>query len=109
VGGLNTLFGFTVYAVLIAVGLHFVLALLLAQIAGVLFNFVATGTLVFGSRDPRKLIQFIPVYVCTYLLNLVGVTVLGWAGVGPLWAGAILLLPVAAAAFFLQKRFVFAH
>jgi putative flippase GtrA len=107
VGGLNTVFGFSVYAVLITLGLHYVLALLIAQIIGVLFNFIVTGLVVFGNRNPRLLVRFMPVYVVTYTLNVVGVALLGSAGVDPLWAGAILILPVAVAAFALQKRFVF--
>ena len=47
VGILNTAFGYLVFALLLFLGLHYTLAVILSTIAGVLFNFKTTGTLVF--------------------------------------------------------------
>ncbi|MCU7242422.1 MAG: GtrA family protein [Microcystis aeruginosa WS75] len=48
VGVLNTIFGYFLYGTLILIGLDYKLAVLLATILGVLFNFQTTGRLVLG-------------------------------------------------------------
>ncbi len=109
VGVLNTLFGYCCYAVLLWIGLHYAAAALLATVLGVLFNFKSYGTLVFDSRDNRRLLRFIGVYVLGYLLNVAGLRLLTGIGMSPYVAGAVLLLPMAALNYFLHKRYVFHH
>lgn len=107
VGGLNTAFGYGVYALLILLGVPYPLAVFLSTAAGVLFNFKTYGTLVFGSRDNRLLGRFIAVYALIYVLNLIP---LAWAkrnGVSLIVAGAVVALPMAAISFVLNRRFVF--
>lgn len=107
VGGLNTAFGYGVYALLILLGVPYPLAVFLSTSMGVLFNFKTYGTLVFGSRDNRLLWRFIAVYALIYVLNLIP---LAWAkrnGVSLIVAGAIVALPMAAISFVLNRRFVF--
>ncbi|NCQ92050.1 MAG: hypothetical protein GPI94_15420 [Microcystis aeruginosa LG13-03] len=48
VGVLNTIFGYSLFAVLILIGLNYKYAVLIGTIQGVLFNFQTTGRLVFG-------------------------------------------------------------
>lgn len=107
VGVLNSLFGYGCFAVLIFLGLHYSAALLLATIAGVLFNFKTTGSLVFGSSDNRLLFRFIATYAVVYAVNVSLLTALLLAGLGPYTGGALLILPMAALAFILNKRLVF--
>lgn len=109
VGALNTAFGYACFAALLFAGLHYGVALLLATVAGVLFNFKSTGALVFGSRDNRLLLRFVASYAVVYLCNLLGIRLLVQAGLAPAAAGAVLVLPAAALAYFLQKRLVFTH
>jgi putative flippase GtrA len=107
VGGLNTAFGYGVYALLILLNVPYPLAVFLSTAAGVLFNFKTYGTLVFGSRDNRLLWRFIAVYALIYVLNLIP---LAWAkrnGVSLIVAGAVVALPMAAISFLLNRRFVF--
>lgn len=107
VGALNTLFGYACFFLLLRLGLHYSAALAVATVAGVLFNFKTTGTLVFDSRDHRLLFRFIGSYVVVYLANLAGIALLQRTGLSPQAAGAMLLLPMAVLSFLLNKRFVF--
>lgn len=107
VGVLNTLFGYSLYALLIFIGLEVSLAILLGTIVGVLFNFKTTGTLVFGSRDNRKLFRFVGVYTLLYFVNVAGVKTLMAAGLNSYLAGAVLLAPMAILSFLLNRKLVF--
>lgn len=109
VGGLNTTFGYAVYALLIYAGLDVALALLLGTILGVLFNFRTTGTLVFGNRDPRRLVRFVGVYALLYFINVGAINFLLTLDFGKYSAGAVMLLPMALLAFVLNRSLVFSE
>lgn len=109
VGALNTAFGYGCFSLLIFSGLHRSLALFLATVLGIIFNFKTTGRLVFRSNDNSRIIRFIAVYGVVYLINLGGLEVLVRIGLSVYLAGALLLLPCAAVAFLLQRSFVFTH
>lgn len=107
VGGLNTLFGYCVFALLLMLGLPYPLAVLLASILGILFNFRTYGALVFGRHDNGRLLRFFGVYAICYLLNLVP---LAWArerGFSLYVAGAVVAIPIAFVAYTLNRLFVF--
>lgn len=107
VGGVNTIFGYAVFAGLILLHLHYVIAALLAQICGVLFNFKTTGTLVFKNKNNRLIFRFIGVYAFTYLLNIGLLKIFDIYGMKSLIAGAIILIPVALISYTLNKKLVF--
>ena len=106
-GGVNTAFGFAAFAVFILLGLPKELAALLGTICGVLFNFKTTGTIVFKNKDNRLIFRFFGVYLVAYLLNIGLLDIFEIYSVGPLVAGAIIILPVSLLSFFLNRRFVF--
>jgi len=83
------------------------LALLLASVMGVLFNFFSTGRLVFGSGDRRLLFRFCAVYAAIYLLNAAALRALIEFGISPLLAQALSLPFVAIIAFGLMRTLVF--
>jgi putative flippase GtrA len=107
VGGVNTIFGYGVFAALILLHLHYTLAALLSTICGVLFNFKTTGTLVFKNKSNRLIFRFFGVYLITYLLNIGLLKLFAINGVGSLAAQAILALPLATISFLLNRKFVF--
>jgi len=107
VGGINTVFGYSVFALFILIGLHYALAALLALICGILFNFKTTGTLVFKNRDNRLIFRFFGVYSITYLLTIGLLKVFALYGVGSLVAGAIIVLPMGIVSFSLMRKLVF--
>ncbi len=107
VGGLNTLFGYSVYSLFIYIGLHYSIASLLSTVLGVLFNFKTTGMLVFKSRDNRLIFKFVGVYVVVYVVNVGLLKALHSFGVDLYLSGAILVLPLAMLSYVLLKKFVF--
>ena len=106
VGGINTLFGYFVFSVLILLQIHYSIASLLATILGVLFNYFTTGRIVFNNRDSKLLIKFFGVYGITYLINLLFLKIFDSYQVNMLIAGAILIFPMAFLSYFLNKTFV---
>ena len=107
VGIINALFGYGCFALFLYVGLHYTLALLLATVFGVIFNFKSTGALVFGSHDNRLVFRFSGLYALIYFVNIVGIKALSHVGVAPYIGGAFLILPMAISTYILNKRFVF--
>ena len=108
VAGLNTLFGYGLFAGLIFVGVPYVLATLIAQVLGVLFNFKTYGTLVFKNKDNSRIFRFIGVYAVTYITNISLMLI-----IRELWRlndyeiGAILAIPIGLLGFALNKKWVF--
>ena len=77
VGVLNTFFGYAAYSVLLFVGFPYPVALLLATIFGVIFNYFNFGKFVFsGHRDWLAFCKFVAVYAAIYVVNAVGLRVL---------------------------------
>lgn len=107
VGVLNTLFGYSIYALFTYIGLGYILALSLATVVGVLFNFHTIGRLVFQSRDKRLVGKFFGVYAVTFCINLALIKVLLAFGLNAYSAGAIALVPTTIISFLLNKFFVF--
>lgn len=69
VGGLNTLIGYCLYALFLAVGLPYYYAMLLTTCLGALINFKTTGSLVFNNKNNKLLLRFILVYLFIYLFT----------------------------------------
>jgi len=107
VGLLNTAFGQGVFALLVLAGLHHLVALLLATIAGVLFNFQTLGRLVFRDPDRRRLGRFIAGYAVIYAVNSIALDVLIRGGLEAIPAQLILTLPVALLSFAINRLLVF--
>lgn len=107
VGIINSLFGYGCFALFLYMKLHYTLALFLATILGVVFNFKSTGALVFESHDNHLIFRFASSYIVIYLINVVGVKAFLHMGVAPHTGGAILILPMALLAYLLNKKFVF--
>ncbi|HEX8534124.1 MAG TPA: GtrA family protein [Allosphingosinicella sp.] len=107
VGGLNTLVGYAIFAALILIGLSVTAAVIVGTVLGVLFNFVSTGRIVFGSKAGRLLPRFIAVYVVQMGLSIAALHALERAGIEPLIAGALVLPLLAVFTYFAMRRFVF--
>lgn len=107
VGGLNTLFGYGVFALFIVIGLHYAVAALLGTILGILFNFKTYGTLVFASRDNRLIGRFFGVYAITYVIAIGVLKLFKYLGVHVLVTSAAMTLPMAYLSYQLNRRWVF--
>ena len=107
VGLLNTAFGYGVFVLGIIMGAAPLLSLLAATALGVTFNFFTTGGIVFRNSDPRRFGLFVLGYAAVYGVNAGLLHALGWAGLGPVAAQAICVVPVACFAFAVMKLLVF--
>ncbi|WP_081890143.1 GtrA family protein [Paenibacillus tyrfis] len=107
VGGLNTLFGYSLFALFIFAGVHYTFASLFSTILGILFNFKTTGTLVFNNKKNSLFVKFIIVYGVIYLVNVSLLKLLSLYIANVYISGAIILLPLAILSYVLNKKFVF--
>jgi len=80
VGFVNTAFGYGVYGLLLRLGVVLPLALLGANVLGILFNFLTTGHLVFRAFAWSRLPRFLLVYVAMWLLGTVVIARLAQLG-----------------------------
>lgn len=73
VGLVNTIVGYAIYAILIALDVSYLASLLMATIAGVTFNYFSIGRLVFNSKGGFIVCcKFIAAYGVTYVVNAAG-------------------------------------
>ncbi|MBQ2644221.1 GtrA family protein [bacterium] len=107
VGGLNTAFGYGVFAFFIFLKFHFAIASFLSTVLGILFNFKTTGIIVFKNHDNKLIFRFLGAYVIIYLLNILFLKIFKIMYVNMYLAGFILIFPMAVVSFILMKKFVF--
>ena len=106
VGGVNTVFGYSVFAILIFFGFHYSLAVLIATILGVLFNFQSYGRLVFKNHSWYFLGRYITVYIFIYFVNLILLLIFDLF-VSNLYISGLMVIPfIAYLGYFLNKRYV---
>ena len=107
VGIINTIFGYSLYALLIYLNLHYSVAVLVGTIVGILFNFKTTGKLVFNNNENMLLFKFLGVYTVTYILNVSALKIFDTFKFNMYVAGLLLIFPMAAISFTLNSRYVF--
>lgn len=107
VSGINTAFGYGLFALLIYWGISYPFALFIGTVAGILFNFKTTGVLVFKNGSNKLIFKFFGVYGITFSCNLVTLALLKQLGINVYIGGFILLFPVGLLAFWLNRKFVF--
>jgi putative flippase GtrA len=107
IGGINTIFGYTVYGLGLFIGLQYSLALLISTAAGIVFNFKTIGKYVFASNDHKLFVKFLGVYIITYFLNTLILGFFNKQSFNLYLAQAILVLPIACLSYSLNKYFVF--
>ena len=109
VGILNTAFGYLVFAALLYFGLHYTLAVVLSTIAGVLFNFKTTGTLVFKNNNNKLIFKFVAVYALTCIIGIIVLRLAEFVNVNLYLAGMVSTGICAIIAFILNKNWVFKY
>lgn len=107
ISGLNTAFGYGVFALLISLAVHYSLAIFISTFLGILFNFKTIGVLVFKNSNNILIFKFFMVYGITYLINVGCMALLKYFGMNIYLGGALLLIPVGLIAYFLNKSIVF--
>ena len=108
VGGLNTAFGYIIFALFIWLGAHYSLASFLSTVLGIIFNFFTTGRLVFKNKDNSLIFRFFTVYGINYLINITFIWLITLCGYHNMYViGIVLVLPCAMISYVLMKLFVF--
>lgn len=106
-GGLNTLFGYGLFAFFIFLHFNYLVAITFGTIIAIIFNFKTTGLIVFKSNDNKLIFKFFGVYLIVYILNVIGLRIFNQFNVSNYIAGAVLLFPMAIVSFLLMRRLVF--
>ena len=107
VGGINTLFGLAVYSLLALSDLSTWMVLVASNLAGIAFNFVTTGGLVFRDMSLARVPRFLICYGVIFVIYLALIEALSPVCGGRIWAMTIIVLPMAVLTYFLQAWFVF--
>lgn len=107
VGILNTLFGYSFFALLLWLGFHYSIATIFSTIIGVIFNFCTTGRLVFKNTNNLLIFKFILVYIFTTSLSILILYISNKMNFNLYYAGFVLSVIMALISFILQKTFVF--
>lgn len=106
-GGVNTIFGYSIYSLFMILNFHYSVSLFTALILGVIFNFFTTGRIVFENSSNHLILQFFVVYGFTYIINLGALRVFEYFNFNMFWAQLIMILPIAFLGYYLNKKFVF--
>jgi len=109
IGLLNTMFGYSAYALLIFFGLSFALALLISTVSGIIFNYFTFGQLFFNiGVNLENFIKFIITYLFIYLLNVsfLHLMINIWS-VNSYLSQFLFLIPAAAISWLLMNYWVF--
>ena len=106
IGGVNTVFGYSVFAFLLFFGIHYSLAVLVATILGILFNFKTYGRFVFNNHSWNLLGRFVFVYTSIYLVNITLLLVFDLFVSNLYISGAMTTPVIAYLGYVLNKRYV---
>lgn len=107
VGILNTIFGYGVFGLLILLKLNYRLAILIATLVGVVFNFFTIGNIVFNKNKLSLIFKFLIVYTIVYFINITLMKYL-LSGEVNIYLSQIICLPfIVIISYLLNKHFVF--
>ncbi len=106
IGGINTGFGYGVFALFLFLGWHYSVAVLFATVLGVMFNFQTYGKFVFNNHSQHLIVKFVLVYVVIYLVNVSLLSLVDFFVADLYLSGAIVILPIAYLGYVLNRKFV---
>ena len=107
VGLLNTLFGYSIFAFFLRIGVHFTISALISTIAGILFNFTTFGRIVFKNKSYSNIPKFVFIYALNYFLGVGVLYYCDQLDYNLYFVQAILLMPTAVLRYLLMKYFVY--
>ena len=107
IGILNTAFGYSLYALLIFLGLRFDLAILISTVLGVFFNFKTTGILVFNNRRNNLIFRYFGIYAIIYLINVILIWLMLKSAINSYLAQAFVTPVLVIFSYAMQRDFVF--
>ncbi|GAB5486621.1 MAG: hypothetical protein Pars2KO_01910 [Parasphingorhabdus sp.] len=107
IGSFNTMIGYGVYCLMLAVGMNFAGASLVSLIFGIMLSFLTLGRYVFLSQLEGRFAKFILVWAVLYIFNVAVISAIMHFGVNAYIAGLIAAVPTLGTAFLLQRFYVF--
>jgi len=107
VGVLNTGFSYSIYVLLLWLGLAYFVANLLALICGIVFSFQMQGRYVFDNTSRRLFPKYMLLWVLIYFCNITLIKLLIVCGFNAYVARALALLPIVLLSYVLQKYLIF--
>lgn len=105
-GIVNTVFGYGLFALLIALHLNMFVAQALVHVAGMTFNYVSYSRYAFAGRR-ASIRNFILSYGLNYLLSVASLYGLSRVVASPYLAGLLSIVAVSALNYLVLKHFVF--
>jgi putative flippase GtrA len=109
VGGVNTLFGLTVYALLALSEMPTWIVLLISNLIGMIFNFFTTGGIVFTDVRISRFPRFFICYGAIYLIYLELINWLEPIFNSRIIAMTIIVIPVTFLSYLILNFFVFTN
>jgi hypothetical protein len=106
-GGINTTFGYGIYAAFIYAGAGYAIASGASIVLGLLFSYQTTSAMVFGRGYRGSLARYIGSYALVYAFSVLILKALDEFGTNPYLAGLLVAPPCAVLSFVLLKLFVF--
>lgn len=107
VGMMNTVIGYSIFALLTVLDFGPTIALVLTYVFGVPVNYFTTGKLVFDITNLKSFLLFLMTYVAIYYVNLGALNLLMQLEIGQLLAQAIVAPFIAMLSFVIFSNFVF--
>jgi putative flippase GtrA len=107
VGGVNTVFGYSIFAVVYLLSDSHIAALIVSVLIGVTFNFFSIGAVVFRNLAGKRFVLFCLNYAVAFSANYLMLEALVATGMDPLVAQMICLPAFIAISYGLNARFVF--
>lgn len=104
VGGLNTLVGYSIFALFLFLGLRSDLALLFATCFGIVFNFKSISKLVFSINHNALFYKFFLLYAVLYLGNLSLLKLLDNLIHNPYYSGIVSIMLITVPSYYGNKR-----
>ena len=101
VGAVNTGFGYAIFAALVVAGVRPEIALPVAFVIGVIWNFGTHARLVFRTQGLARVPHYVAVYLLLYAINAVALRAALRAGLPPLPAQLVLAGGIAILSFVL--------
>ncbi len=101
------MFGYSLYAFFIYIGINYFFAIFFSTVLGILFNFKTIGRFVFENDDNSLLTKFVVAYLVTFVINVSIVTFMRGKGYDDYISGFIAIIISAALSFIFTKYLVF--
>jgi len=107
-GIINTIFFYLLYSVFVFIFKDYVIAVIFANLIGILFSFKTFGKFVFNNEDKKLLYKFLIVYCWNIFLNILLIRLFNEFIDNNLYLSGIFSTAVVAVnSFFLNKYYVF--